>query len=37
MQRTGLALGTPLGRLLGYRATYAAEAGAPLTPTTAAI
>ena len=37
MQRTGLALGTPLGRLLGYRAIYAPEAGAPLTPTTAAI
>jgi mannose-6-phosphate isomerase-like protein (cupin superfamily) len=27
MQRTGLALGAPLGRLLGYRETYVAAAG----------
>jgi quercetin dioxygenase-like cupin family protein len=29
MQRTGLALGAPVGRLLGYRATYVPEAGQP--------
>ena len=29
MQKTGLTLGTPLGRLLGYRATYTPVAGSP--------
>ena len=29
MQRTGLALGAPLGRLMGYRETYAPAAGEP--------
>ena len=29
MQRTGLALGAPIGRLLGYRPTYVPEAGQP--------
>jgi quercetin dioxygenase-like cupin family protein len=34
MQRAGLALGAPLGRLAGYRATYAAEAaGTPVVVT----
>jgi hypothetical protein len=31
IQRVGLALGAPLGRLLGYRATY--EPQAPKAPT----
>jgi mannose-6-phosphate isomerase-like protein (cupin superfamily) len=29
MQKTGLVLGTPLGRLLGYRATYTPVVGSP--------
>jgi quercetin dioxygenase-like cupin family protein len=32
LQRAGLALGAPLGRLLGYRATYAPQAGSPALP-----
>jgi quercetin dioxygenase-like cupin family protein len=30
LQRTGLVLGAPLGRLAGYGATYAVEGGTPL-------
>jgi quercetin dioxygenase-like cupin family protein len=33
MQRVGLALGAPLGRLLGYEATYASAAGEVATDT----
>jgi hypothetical protein len=29
LQRAGLALGVPLGRVLGYEATYESQAGAP--------
>jgi quercetin dioxygenase-like cupin family protein len=32
MQRAGLALGAPLGRLAGYRATYEPQAGTPALP-----
>jgi quercetin dioxygenase-like cupin family protein len=32
MQRAGLALGAPLGRLLGYGATYGPQAGTPAVP-----
>jgi mannose-6-phosphate isomerase-like protein (cupin superfamily) len=32
LQRAGLALGAPLGRLLGYRATYEPQAGTPALP-----
>ena len=32
LQRTGLSLGAPLGRLLGYRATYEPQAGASALP-----
>jgi quercetin dioxygenase-like cupin family protein len=35
MQAAGLALGAPLGRLLGYEATYEPEAKAPAIPATA--
>jgi quercetin dioxygenase-like cupin family protein len=34
MQRAGLALGAPLGRGLGYRATYAPEVNVPAIPAT---
>ena len=34
MQKAGLVLGAPLGRLLGYEPTYAPEAGAPAAVTT---
>ena len=33
LQKTGLVLGVPLGRLAGYAATYAAEGGTPLAAT----
>jgi quercetin dioxygenase-like cupin family protein len=33
MQAAGLALGTPLGRALGYKETYAPESGAPAVAT----
>ena len=33
MQRAGLGLGAPLGRLLGYEPTYAPEAGRPVAAT----
>jgi mannose-6-phosphate isomerase-like protein (cupin superfamily) len=33
MQKAGLALGAPLGRLIGYRSTYAPEPGIPATAT----
>jgi hypothetical protein len=29
MQKAGLALGAPLGRLMGYEPTYIPEAGTP--------
>jgi quercetin dioxygenase-like cupin family protein len=32
LQRTGLAFGAPLGRLVGYRATYSPQAGTPVAP-----
>jgi hypothetical protein len=32
LQRAGLALGAPLGRLFGYGATYEPEAGTPALP-----
>jgi quercetin dioxygenase-like cupin family protein len=32
LQRAGLALGAPLGRLLGYGATYEPQAGTPAVP-----
>ena len=32
LQRAGLGLGAPLGRVLGYRATYEPQAGAPVLP-----
>jgi mannose-6-phosphate isomerase-like protein (cupin superfamily) len=32
MQRAGLALGAPIGRLLGYAATYEPQAGTPALP-----
>jgi quercetin dioxygenase-like cupin family protein len=32
LQRTGLALAAPLGRLIGYRATYESQAGTPAVP-----
>jgi len=32
LQRAGLALGAPLGRLLGYGATYEPQAGTPALP-----
>jgi len=32
MQRAGLALGAPLGRVLGYGATYEPQAGTPVLP-----
>lgn len=32
LQRAGLALGAPMGRLFGYRSTYAPQAGTPALP-----
>ena len=32
LQRAGLALGAPMGRLFGYKATYAPQAGTPALP-----
>jgi mannose-6-phosphate isomerase-like protein (cupin superfamily) len=32
LQRAGLALGAPMGRLFGYRPTYAPQAGTPAVP-----
>src|SRR3989441_4707685 len=32
LQRAGLALGAPMGRLFGYRPTYAPQAGTPALP-----
>jgi quercetin dioxygenase-like cupin family protein len=32
LQRAGLAFGAPLGRLVGYRATYSPQAGTPVAP-----
>jgi hypothetical protein len=33
LQRAGLAIGAPLGRLLGFQSTYAEEPGLPATAT----
>jgi hypothetical protein len=35
MQRTGLAVGSPLGKALGYEATYAPEQTVPARPAVA--